>query len=61
MSPGTGRSRRHVVRHSRKATVAPATMVATRSHENSKLDASMTRRLRSSTFAYGATSQMSMI
>ncbi|CAB0043157.1 unnamed protein product [Trichogramma brassicae] len=44
MSPGTGRSRRHVVRHSRKATVAPATMVATRSHENSELDASMTQK-----------------
>ncbi|CAB0037537.1 unnamed protein product [Trichogramma brassicae] len=57
MSPGTGRSRSHVVRHSRKATVAPAAIVATLSHENSELDASMTRRLRASTFAYSATSQ----
>ncbi|CAB0040571.1 unnamed protein product [Trichogramma brassicae] len=49
MSPGPSRSRSHVVRHSREATVAPATIVATHSHENSELDASMTRRLRAST------------
>ncbi|CAB0039173.1 unnamed protein product [Trichogramma brassicae] len=58
VSPGTGRSRSHVVLHSREATVAPATIVATHSHENSELDASMTRRLRASTFAYSATSQI---
>ncbi|CAB0029022.1 unnamed protein product [Trichogramma brassicae] len=57
MSSGTGRSRSHVVLHSREATVVPATIVATHSHENSELDASMTRRLRASTFAYSATSQ----
>ncbi|CAB0042378.1 unnamed protein product [Trichogramma brassicae] len=60
MSPGTGRSRSHVVRHSRETTVAPATIVATHSHENSELDASMTRRLRASTFAYSATSHVLM-
>ncbi|CAB0034126.1 unnamed protein product [Trichogramma brassicae] len=42
MSPGAGRSRSHVVLHSREATVVPATIVATHSHENSELDASMT-------------------
>ncbi|CAB0036896.1 unnamed protein product [Trichogramma brassicae] len=57
MSPGTGCSCSHVVRHSREATVALATIVATHSHENSELDAPMTRRLRASTFAYSATSQ----
>ncbi|CAB0039156.1 unnamed protein product [Trichogramma brassicae] len=57
MSPGTGRSRSHVVLHSREATLVPATIVAAHSHENFELDASMTRRLRASTFAYSATLQ----